>query len=775
MPRSMAIFFVALTLLAACGGGGGNRNAPAAPRPEPMLQIQNGITPAIFSANQQGTPSNHTSALAKLRQLRTDDNAMGRVQRTFTSRITEPFITGAPLPIQQGLTNPILDLTSLPEATKDTNAEAAWRLGWTGKTAKVAIVDDFSTTSQRLNGNTHGDIVRAVAWQIAPEAEMAQQHINLLINGTQLQGVRIIYGDRALKAFDKAQTDGAHIVNASFGVDPYTARGNTNSAIDLSSYIAEIRKQAGFAKAIGPAAASTSYHPNMLFVIAAGNGARSCAAKSVSACTIEGGAVLEERKTEKLAGDRVIFVGALADGSTTQMAVYSYTAGDLKNDFIVAHDNIWQGADGAGTSFSAPRVTGAAALVRHKFPNLNGPQLKQVLLQTADDLGTPGVDDVFGHGKLNVLSALSPVGRLTSTTTRTTAPKGAASTYRAATGALRRYVLSGQNLPISGFAFSHFSRLSDETLLSHTNNAFFRPTRDTNADAAWRLGWTGKGVKVGHLDDFQRANVERPSHGDLTLGVTYQVAPEMAHTQRQLSFGCNLPAGTQGRQIRDAYQHFSDNGVHIVNNSFGVSRWRTKTCPGDRDAHLLNDATWQNWVNDTATGPVFLNMAGPQNTTTSYHPNMLFVFSAGNHGATGECTLGAGDCTLRAAAILKLRADGQTSAGERVLFVGSLADGQDDTLADYSISAGRMKNDYIVAHDDVFQEGVGAGTSFAAPRVTGAAALVRHKWPSLNGPQLKQVLLRSADDIGAPGVDEVFGHGRLNILGALSPIGGLTQ
>ena len=95
------------------------------------------------------------------------------------------------------------------------------------------------------------------------------------------------------------------------------------------------------------------------------------------------------------------------------MASYSFVAGKLKNDFIVAHDNVWQPGDAKGTSFSTPRVTGAATLLRHKFPNLDGPALKQVILQTADDLGATGVDEVFGHGKLNVPNAMSPIGKVT--------------------------------------------------------------------------------------------------------------------------------------------------------------------------------------------------------------------------------------------------------------------------------------------------------------------------------------------------------------------------
>ena len=94
------------------------------------------------------------------------------------------------------------------------------------------------------------------------------------------------------------------------------------------------------------------------------------------------------------------------------MADYSVVAGDLKNDFIVAHDDVLATGDAAGTSFAAPRVSGAAALVRQKFPNLTSAQLKQVILQTATDLGDAGVDEVYGHGKLNILGALSPVGNV---------------------------------------------------------------------------------------------------------------------------------------------------------------------------------------------------------------------------------------------------------------------------------------------------------------------------------------------------------------------------
>jgi autotransporter-associated beta strand protein len=62
---------------------------------------------------------------------------------------------------------------------------------------------------------------------------------------------------------------------------------------------------------------------------------------------------------------------------------------------------------GAGTSYAAPLVSGAAALVWEKYPYMKNYDIQRVLLGTATDLGAPGVDAVFGHGLLNVAKALN--------------------------------------------------------------------------------------------------------------------------------------------------------------------------------------------------------------------------------------------------------------------------------------------------------------------------------------------------------------------------------
>ena len=62
------------------------------------------------------------------------------------------------------------------------------------------------------------------------------------------------------------------------------------------------------------------------------------------------------------------------------------------------------------------------------------------------------------------------------------------------------------------------------------------------------------------------------------------------------------------------------------------------------------------------------------------------------------------------------------------------------------------------------QMGYMSGTSMAAPVVAGAVALLQSRWPALkNSPEtVARILFASATDLGAPGVDEVFGYGLLN-------------
>jgi hypothetical protein len=60
-----------------------------------------------------------------------------------------------------------------------------------------------------------------------------------------------------------------------------------------------------------------------------------------------------------------------------------------------------------------------------------------------------------------------------------------------------------------------------------------------------------------------------------------------------------------------------------------------------------------------------------------------------------------------------------------------------------------------------------AGTSMAAPAVSGVAALIVGKYGSMAPDALAGRLASSADDLGATGVDPIYGTGRVNALRAV--------
>ncbi len=125
--------------------------------------------------------------------------------------------------------------------------------------------------------------------------------------------------------------------------------------------------------------------------------------------------------------ERLIIVGAtgvdgeIADWSNTPGEACAVVAGDchaLKNHFMVAPGEFMLVSDGeggvtrqSGTSFAAPLVSGTAALIHGAWPwwKQHGEETVDVILQSAEDLGEEGVDDVYGWGMLDTEAALSPL------------------------------------------------------------------------------------------------------------------------------------------------------------------------------------------------------------------------------------------------------------------------------------------------------------------------------------------------------------------------------
>ena len=63
-----------------------------------------------------------------------------------------------------------------------------------------------------------------------------------------------------------------------------------------------------------------------------------------------------------------------------------------------------------------------------------------------------------------------------------------------------------------------------------------------------------------------------------------------------------------------------------------------------------------------------------------------------------------------------------------------------------------------------------SGTSMAVPQVSGAAALLLEAEPDLGPADVKRMLLKTADDLGPSGQDNVYGYGALNLTCALHNI-----
>lgn len=63
------------------------------------------------------------------------------------------------------------------------------------------------------------------------------------------------------------------------------------------------------------------------------------------------------------------------------------------------------------------------------------------------------------------------------------------------------------------------------------------------------------------------------------------------------------------------------------------------------------------------------------------------------------------------------------------------------------------------------------GTSAATPQVSGLAALLFAQDPTRTPAQVRALITSTADDLGAPGRDDRFGAGRINVARALAPTG----
>jgi serine protease AprX len=91
---------------------------------------------------------------------------------------------------------------------------------------------------------------------------------------------------------------------------------------------------------------------------------------------------------------------------------------------------------------------------------------------------------------------------------------------------------------------------------------------------------------------------------------------------------------------------------------------------------------------------------------------------------------------------------------------------------------GEIKPDLVTLGVDVVSALAGSkdgyssmsGTSMAVPQVSGATAILLQAQPDLKPADVKRMLLKTADDLGQSGPDNVYGYGALNLTNALESV-----
>ncbi|WP_265529508.1 S8 family peptidase [Sphingomicrobium marinum] len=188
-------------------------------------------------------------------------------------------------------------------------------------------------------------------------------------------------------------------------------------------------------------------------------------------------------------------------------------------------------------------------------------------------------------------------------------------------------------------------------------------------------------------------------------------------------------------------------GASVINMSLGEAGW--VVAPGIVD--VFSDRRVAQHANDT----VYVLAAGNDGITQttdiewdfSSDPTMILVGSVNPHGEVSAFSNQPGHACLLD--------NGVCHEANRLYMRTIMAPGELMLVSDGEGGVVRR-----------------SGTSFATPLVSGAITLLHDRWAWLadNPDATAEIIFRSARDLGAPGPDEVYGWGMLDVLASQSPL-----
>ena len=315
-----------------------------------------------------------------------------------------------------GRSGPIYDSYSLASA----RIEYAHAVGLTGAGQTISIVDDgFLATHESISNRVAiGSVTGAAESHGTAVASVAAGNSSTFIGVAPGASVLLGTFDSAgrIQATNLARTSGAVVQNNSWGFSISATNSNFQSLFvngSESNYLTALR----------------SYTQNGVVVFAAAND-RSATQSSIMealpqfAPELEAGWLAVVSGVPDFDNDRIL--------SAQRMSSACLDAAR----WCLAADGTWDAASAAsnssysfvvGTSFAAPMVSGAIALLAEAFPNLTPHDLRARLIASADNrfagftaAGTlevvPGsgffhdYSTEWGHGFLDVRAALLPIG-----------------------------------------------------------------------------------------------------------------------------------------------------------------------------------------------------------------------------------------------------------------------------------------------------------------------------------------------------------------------------
>jgi len=301
-----------------------------------------------------------------------------------------------------------------------------------------------------------------------------------------------------------------------------------------------------------------------------------------------------------------------------------------------------------------------------------------------------------------------------------------------------------------------------------------------NALTAYNNGATGQGIKVGVVDSGLDVASDQfvgrvdPASANVAGGTTYDDQDGHGTAVSFTIAGVRNGAGTQGIAFNATIIMARADTPGTCANTTGPD----SGCSFDD----VNIAKGIDLATNAGARVINMSLGGDPPSATliaavgrATAKGVVIIVSAGNDGKAIPDSFGAGIV------------NGGT-ARNQVIIAGSVGTNNSrtpgaDTISSFSDRAGTgPESQFFLAAvgEDVrapcndTQVCLWSGTSFSAPQIAGAAALLAQAFPTLSGAQIVQILLTSARDAGAAGTDAIYGRGVLDLTKAFSPLGTTT-